>query len=229
MIQQMIQQMNRQSASKRLPAIGFAVALFAMLVVLPMAAHAGRPPQVVPDNGYGPNNRPVYFVVSLTDTFDTPYINKVNGGVINQADVMGSQVLLVPVGQYVAGNEIGDTRYEGGDLNSIDLTGLPHPETGEPMDPEELNGNQVTILGSFCTFQEEIHMVTPDPGPILPEVQAAFFRASALFDQIESEYPTTVELACFIHENQGDAGADINDILACLLYTSDAADDRPRV
>jgi hypothetical protein len=62
-------------------------------------------------------------------------------------------------------------------------------------------------------------MVTPDPDPILPAVQEAFFRASALFDQIPSPYPTTVELACFIYENQGDAGADVNDIMAAITRT----------
>jgi len=196
------------------------IALLAVLLVLPTAADASRPPEGVPDGGYGPTDRPVYFVVSLTDDFDVPYIDRVNGGLMSQAEELGSPVMLVPVGQYVAGNDIGDTRYEGAGLSSIDLTNLPiDPLTGLPMEPHELNGNQVTVLGSFCTFQDEIHMVTPDPDPIPAAVQEAFFRASALFDQIPSPYPTTVELACFIYENQGGAGANINDILAAITKT----------
>jgi hypothetical protein len=196
-------------------AITLAIAALAVLLGLPTSADAGRPPTTVPDNGYGPNNRPVFFVVSLTDTFDTPVIDKVTGGVINRADEMGSQLMVVPVGEYIAGNDIGETRYDGGGLSSIDLSNIPDPETGLPMDPEQLNQNQVTVLGSFCTFTGDVHMVTPDPSPIPAAVQEAFFRASAIFDQLPM-FPTTVEFACFIHENQGEAGADINDIMEAI-------------
>ncbi len=203
--------------------------VLAVLLCLPTAAVAGDPPGTVPDGGFGPNNRPVYFVVSLADEFDTPYISKGQTDENSLTNVtsattgeyeMGSQLMIIPVGQYIAGNEIGDSRYEGADLSSIDLTDLPiDPHTGLPMDPELLDGNPATVLGSFCTFQGEIHVVSPDPAPIPAAVQEAFFRASAIFDQIESQYPTTVELACFIYENQGDAGADVNEIMAAITAT----------
>ena len=210
--------MNQTTSDRRF-AIVLLLAAVAVLAMAPVPASAGKPPTTVPDGGYGPNNRPVFFVVSLTDEFYMPYINKVNGGVMNSADEMGTQLMLVQVGEYVAGNDIGDTRFEGEGLTSIDLTVLPiDPETGMPIEGETLNGNDVTVLGSFCTYAEEIHMVTPDPAPILAPVQEAFFRASALFGDLPPVL-TTVELACFIHENQGDAGADVNAIAEAIMAT----------
>ena len=210
----------KHSAFDRRYAVAFVLAALAFLVLVPGSATAGRPSQDVPDGGFGPNNRPVFFVISLTDDFFMPYINKVNGKVMNQADEMGTQLMIVPVGEYVAGYDIGDTRFIGDSLTAIDLDLLPpDPETGLPMDREELNQNQVTVLGSFCTFTEEIHMVTPDPNPIVPPVQEAFFRASALFGDLPPVL-TTVELACFIHENQGNANADVNEIADAIMATS---------
>jgi hypothetical protein len=187
------------------------------LLLIPATAIAGRPTALVADNGFGPTDRPVYFLISLADTFETPFIDKMNGGLMNQAEEMGSMVMLVPVGVYVAGAEIEDTRYEGNDTSFIDLENLPpDPDTGLPLLPETLDMNPVSVVGSFCTFNEQIHMVTPSPILIAPQVQEAFFRASAFFDQI-GPFATTVEIACFVYENQGDAGADINDIMTAMF------------
>jgi len=189
-----------------------------LLLLFAVPADAGKPPTSVPDGGYGPNNRPVFFIISLTDFFDTPVIDKMNGGMMNQADQMGSPIMIVPVGEYVAGMDIEDTRYEGADLSSIDLSNLPPDPEGMPILPEDLDMNQVTVVGSFCTFTEQIHMVTPDAGPIAPPAQEAFFRASAILDQLGT-FSTTVELASFVYENQGEAGANINDIMAGIFTT----------
>ncbi|MHC5012314.1 MAG: hypothetical protein ACYTG6_15445, partial [Planctomycetota bacterium] len=189
-----------------------------LCVAMAPTADAARPGD--PDGGFGPNDRPVYLIISLTDDFDLPVVERVNGSMRNSCDEMGSQTIVVPIGTYVAGQDIGDTRYEGDDLTTIDLNNLPpDPATGLPLDPETLDMNQTTIVGSFCTFGGEVHLVTPDPAPILPPVQEAFFNASPFFGEL-SEYPTTVEIAYFIYERQGSAGAEFQDILNSVFSTS---------
>ncbi|MHC4472218.1 MAG: hypothetical protein ACYS99_14810 [Planctomycetota bacterium] len=165
-----------------------------------------------PNGGFGPYDRPVFLIISLTDAFDVSAVDKVNGSLKHGCLDMGSQTLFLEVGRYVGGQELADTRYEGIDLNSIDLSGLP-------VNPEDLDLNQVTVVGSAKTFGESVHMFTPTPNPILPQVQQAFFNASPFLTGVLSEFPTTIEIAWCVYDFQDGAGADFNDILEALFDT----------
>jgi len=109
----------------------------------------------------------------------------------------GSGTYIVKIGTYIAGEEIGETRFEPeSELESIELPG--------DLTFGDLDGYQITILGAFDTLSPEtVHLVTPDPAdpeaPIPPAVQEAFFLASPFLEQMpQFPEPTTVELAEFI-------------------------------
>jgi hypothetical protein len=126
---------------------------------------------------------------------------------------------VLQIGTYHAGFDIFDTRYEGTPPGEVDLDAIPlFDEFGNELPTESLDMNDATVLGSFRTMGDgTVHMVTPVPDPIPEAVQRAFFNASPFFDQLVADsdngiYPTTHELACFVYENQGEAGAEFNDI-----------------
>lgn len=125
---------------------------------------------------------------------------------------VGSAVLLVPLGMFVAGGEeVSDATFEPNVMP-------PEFSFGEEEDPEE---HQFAILGSFDTSGENtIHLVSPGGGFIPAGVQEAFFNASNAaitmgvppntttvigFDNLGTE-ATTVEIAMFIYEHGGSGG-----------------------
>jgi len=159
------------------------------------------------DGPYGPYDRPVFLVISLTDDFQTPATG----------NEIGSPTYILEVGTYVAGPGLADTRYVGLDLDMIDLSQLPFP-------PEDLDENQVTVLGSVRTYGGSIHLFSPDPFPIPRSVQEAFFCASTLLGPALTngqlpQFPTTLDLATFVFENQGPADATLDDIQDALFLT----------
>ena len=209
--------------------------LAAVLAVCLAPAQAGKPNQA-PDRGvYGANDGPVFLLITLapdnpdgTADFVICGVDKANGRFANECDELGSQMVLVPVGRNVAGPTIGDTTFQGS-LANIPVDNLPPNEDGTPRDPETLDQNAATIIGSFCTFGTEfepaaVHFTGPDPAPVDQEVQEAFFLASA---QIEdalafgdlSQFPTTAEFAFFVYTHQGDAGASFPQIEEALFRT----------
>ncbi len=146
-----------------------------------------------PNNGFGPNNRPAFLLVSIPQTFDVPDLSDFSEETLRaQADTLGSQV---------------------------DLTDAP-PDPGTDL-PPTFDGHQFTIVGSFRTLLPDftIHMMTPYPGVIAPQVQQAFFNASVFFDDDGAlpKYPTTVQMALFVYDHQADAGASIPDILDAMF------------
>jgi hypothetical protein len=176
-----------------------------------------------PDNGYGPNDRPAFLFVSIAPTFVVPDLSDLSEESIRaEAPQLGSQMVRVNVGDYVAGPSIDTTRFTGLTPLTIDLSGLP-PEPGTEQ-PVNFDGHEFTILGSFRTLDPDdtIHMMTPYPGPIAPNVQQAFFNASVFFDDPEAlpKYPTTVEMALFVYDHQGEAGAAIPDILGAMFVAN---------
>jgi hypothetical protein len=65
---------------------------------------------------------------------------------------------------------------------------------------DELSDNSATLVGSFQTTDlGEIHMVTPAPGTIAPDIQAAVFQASneGLLDDllVDKPFPKTTDIA----------------------------------
>jgi hypothetical protein len=82
------------------------------------------------------------------------------------------------------------------------------------------------MVGSFKTLAPDstIHLMTPYPQPISPQVQQAYYNASVFFDDGRlSPFPSTVEAALFIYDNQGVAGATINEILQEIFFVDLAA------
>src|SRR5262245_25283414 len=189
------------------------------------SALAGHKVITDPDNGMGPNNRPAFLIVSVAETFDLPVIDRLSGAVRANAEDLGSPVVLVNIGTYFAGDSIETTRFKGLSPIAIDLDAVPpDPDTGLPPN---FDGHQFTIVGSFRTLapDDTVHMMTPYPGIIAPQVQQAFFNASAFFgdEGALSPFPSTVELALFVYDHQLGAGAGFNEIMTGLF----AADPPP--
>ena len=171
-----------------------------------------------PNNGYGPNNRPVYAFVSLDDTFNLPVLGEVDQDLRDAAASMGSQMIRLKIGTFLAGPSIRTTRFRSDGLVTFDPNDVPPDTNGNPPDFE---GNHLTIVGSFKTLAPDlnIHLMTPYPQPISASVQQAYFNASVFFDNgALSRFPTTVEVALFIFDNQGSAGASIDDILVEIFH-----------
>jgi len=144
-----------------------------------------------PNGGYGPNDRPVYLILSLAREFEIPELS----GRCDVQDPEGSQTFIINIGTFIAGEEIPDTRFELLEiLGEIDLPGN--------LTLEDLAGYQITILGSFDTFSpNSIHIASPDEGDVPVKVQEAFFLASPfLTDEFVEQFPTTGEIAQFIYD-----------------------------
>jgi hypothetical protein len=169
---------------------------------------------------YGPNDGPAYILVSISQPdFYTPYIGNLNGGVINQADEMGSTLALVRTGTVIGNGTIEESRFVGDNTIYVDLEGAM------------IDGHAVTFVGGFRTTADDtIHVLTPSPdfaNPIPRAVQEAFFYASRKFMDPAyglPQFPTTVELAAFIVRfggaDGGEAPVDVN-VVAQSLFVPD--------
>jgi hypothetical protein len=169
---------------------------------------------------YGEFNGPAYILVSISSpVFETPFIQQLNGKVINQADEMGSTMALVRTGTVIGNATIEESRFEGDNLINVDLEGA------------SINGHSITFIGGFRTSSDGVfHVLTPSPefaNPIPQDVQEAYFYASRKFldpDFGLPTFPTTVELAAFIVQfggaDGGEADVDIN-VVAQSLFVGD--------
>jgi hypothetical protein len=172
------------------------IALLAAAVIA-WAAPVRAQGEVDPNNGFGPNDRPAFLIISLTDDFDRPTLP---GPEDETPTPPGSPTLIVNLGTIVAGADVFRSRFETNTVDLADLVGALPDEIAFA----DLAGNEVTILGSFNTTGPEpaIHLVTPLPGVIPENVQEAFFHASPFFDELmqfgENPFPTTVEIAQFV-------------------------------
>jgi len=166
--------------------------------------------QIDPNGGFGPYNRPVFLVLSLVEDFEIPDLDDCDEG------ENGSQTYFINIGDFIAGQEIPDTRFE--ILEILADIELPYP-----LVFEDLNGYQFTIIGSFNTFSaSSIHLVSPSEEPIPTEVQEAFFLASPFLDMIpEFPAPTTVEVAQFVFDTAVAFGivVELQDIMDHVFIT----------
>src|SRR5262245_58494885 len=64
-----------------------------------------------PNNGFGPNNRPVYAFLSVADTFSLPFIDKVDRQLRVKAATLGSKMIRLKIGTFVGGDQIETTRF----------------------------------------------------------------------------------------------------------------------
>jgi len=171
------------------------------------------------------NNRPVYALLSVADTFDLPTIDEVNEDVRGAASTLGSKLICLKIGTFIAGTSIRTTRFLSDGPVSFDPNLVP-PEPGTE-DPANFVGNHVTMVGSFKTLAPDnaIHLMTPYADPISASVQQAYFNASAFIEgSTLSPFPSTVEFALFIYDHQGAAGASMNQILQEVFHVNvDAA------
>jgi hypothetical protein len=96
-------------------------------------------------------------------------------GDCDEAD--GNCTYIVETGTYIAGEEIGETRFDPEtDLADIDLP------CGLTL--EDLDGYEITVLGAFNTHSPNtVHLVT-EGDPIPPAVQKAFAFAAPFLDQM---------------------------------------------
>jgi hypothetical protein len=176
-----------------------------------------------PNNGFGPNDRPTFLFVSISQGFDVPPVGEEPTPELRtSAGLLGSKVVRVNLGTYAAGGAIATTRFDGLGPISIDLSDVP-PDPGTEL-PPNFDQHQFTVLGSFRTLDPDdvIHMMTPYPGVIAPQVQTAFFNASAFFDDPEAlpKYPTTVQMALFVYDHQLGAGAGLQDVLDAMFVAN---------
>jgi hypothetical protein len=187
-------------------AVAFLITLLALCITPANPAQACQPPPPPPPS----NDGPVYLVLSIDETF---YTGSGSGG--GQSLTSCTQppppppgrTVIVKIGTYVAGSEVGSTRF---DLEtSIGSITLPLDK-----DLDDLNGNEVTILGAFdTTSPDTVHLITAadagaDGDPMPRKVQEAYFIAAPYFDDSAppnqvtplGDFPTTEEIATFIYE-----------------------------
>jgi hypothetical protein len=111
---------------------------------------------------YEENVAPLYLLISFDDSFIV-------------TGKQPSNTIMVNVGSFVGGDGILHTRFA---VNEA-LATIPLPEGELAPTFEQLADNSATLLGSFMTTDlGQIHMVTPAPGPISPDIQTAVFIAS---------------------------------------------------
>jgi len=131
----------------------------------------------------------------------------------------GSQIVVVPIGWFRAGYDVRNTWFESAGVVTSDQ--LADVIAGLTGGIEDLNGHTATIFGSVdTTGPNSIHLFTPDPGTVPPDVQEAIFNASPFLealDPLDPMYPqTTVDLGDFIWLNQAPAMATLQDIMDYL-------------
>jgi hypothetical protein len=164
----------------------------------------------------GDNDRPAFIIVSVTPEFDLDP---------NPDDLpVGSPVVIARIGTYIAGDSIKSTRFDGRGQFELDLSNLP-PDPSDPENDPDFNDNQFTIVGSFKTLDPDatIHVMTPYPDVIPAHVQEAFFNASPFLEDFiaATPFPTTVQIAQFIVDNQGDMEVDatLDEVLDGMFST----------
>jgi len=140
-----------------------------------------------------PINGPVFLILSLEQDFDTP-------ADLTDKKAKGSATVVVEIGDFIAGQDIFNTRFEAKKSVKVKL-----PNKIKSF--AKLNGYAFTILGAFDAPDASVHLVSPydeyDPAatPIPAGVEEAFFLASPfLTDEFVNEFPTTVEIAQFIFD-----------------------------
>ena len=197
--------MKRYALSGRCLA-AFLLAVIGLCITPAAPAHAGD------DDDH---NGLVFLVLSLESTFDLPTLDDCDCDdcdcdeecyyecdcyYCDCDEETGSETIIIEIGKFIAGKEIPDTRFE---LKAfLDEINLP----AEFESLADLHEFEFTIIGSFDTKSPNtVHMVTPDEGdpeePIPLKVQEAFFLASpSLTEDIDSSFPTTVEIAQFIFD-----------------------------
>jgi hypothetical protein len=132
----------------------------------------------------------VYLIISFDDAFE-----------FNEDGGTGSQTILVNIGTFVGAGSVVETRFINRQLSMI------------PMPPgktiADFNGNEATVLGTFQTTGDspQIHLVSPMPDAVPPEIQAAVHNASlagaldalAAPGELGPTFPTTYQIAATIH------------------------------
>lgn len=196
-------------------ALTFTVGWFAA----PALAQEGpTPPPSPPENA---NEGLGFLIISLTDDFgtDTPTI-------------------VVGLGTFVGGSDPAATTF-------VAFSGVVLPVTlPSPYTFPGLNGNQVTVLGSVQTEEEEeepvAHLLTADANDIGTDIQEAAYNATrdpgfgGLFWDSDAEvpgplFPTTTEIAAFIAGfpplfEEGDEEVDpaeVDAVAAAIFETDD--------
>jgi len=166
-----------------------------LIIALALCITPAIPTQACDDSDYeAPVDGPVYIIISVDEAFLTPDLNGESEGrsltTCPPQPPQGSATLIIEIGTFLAGEELGQTRFELADV--IDL----------PAEFDwRLDGHPVTILGTFDTVGNTVHLVTPDDGHIPQAVEEAFHLASPfLYQMPEFPRPTTVELAQFIYD-----------------------------
>lgn len=155
-------------------------------------------PAAAVDAGSGtPKNGKVFLILSLEKTFDT-------SADMTSKNAKGSATVIVQIGDYIAGDDIEDTRFKA----SI---GVKVKLPNKVKSFAALNGYAFTILGAFDAPNASVHLVSPDDGEVPVKVQEAFFLASPLLtEEFEKSFPSTVEISQFIYDTAmtgpGDGG-----------------------
>ena len=173
-----------------------------------------------PNNGYGANNRPGFLFVSATDTFGVPDISDISvESLRDTAGSLGTPLVGVKIGTHIAGPTLRKSRFESlGDV-LVSFDGFVD-DTGQTPTYQD---NQATIVGSLKLLAPDnsIHMITPYPGSISASVQEAWFNASVWLEGTTElpQFPTTVQVALFVYDHQGTAGASVQSILQAVFGT----------
>lgn len=142
-------------------------------------------------DAYPEGETPVYLVISApADDFDVTDTPQTEGEIPESHSAVGTKTILVKIGMFHAGNAVADTRF-----TSASRTSIPLPDG---LLFEDLDGNQMTIIGGVLTESGDIHMLSPSPDGIHPDVQIALHDATAagaLDDLlIDSPFPSTYEI-----------------------------------
>ena len=127
--------------------------------VVPRRLAADPPPPPPPPPPYPTATAPVYQIISFDDTF-------VVGG------PHPSQTIVINVGSLEGAASVEQTRF----LVNEALSTIVLPEGRRNPTFEDLQDNSATVLGSFQTTDLAIHMVTPQPGAVPPEIQTRSSR-----------------------------------------------------
>jgi len=199
------------------------------VLALLIAAFAPTPASATEEGPSG--NGPVFLIISLTEAFETPDLSC-------DCDCdecyyecyyecycdcecetpTGSATLLIKLGEFQAGYDVGDTTFVPNPDNTFDP-----PEEGSG----DLDCHQYTILGAVDTTGPNTeHLLTPTPGEIPPDIQIAYFEASLLFEDEFMGLPgypesTTVEIAEFVSRFLPEGSP--YTVQDCLYYLFDAS------
>lgn len=196
------------------------------VLALLVAAFAPTPASATGEEPSG--DGPVFLIISLTEDFETPDLScdcdcdcdyDCYYECYCDCDCetpTGSAILLIKIGTFVAGDDLGQTRFIPEDLSD----GFPVPEGGYG----DFAQHDYTIIGALdTTGPNTVHMLTPIEGEIPADIQVAYFEASPLFPTQFPDYPetSTVLLAEFVATFLPEGS--IYDAQDCLYYLFDAS------